>query len=64
MIFGVARHDGPEYRFDVRGPEWAPALGEQVPLVRETGAAVAVPSPTPKPKPKPTTRCRSACRST
>ncbi|CAA9244213.1 MAG: O-antigen acetylase [uncultured Acidimicrobiales bacterium] len=49
VVFGLARHYGPEYRFDVLGPVWPQTLAEQVRLVREAGPEVLVLGPVPKP---------------
>jgi hypothetical protein len=50
VVLGVARHYGPEYRFNVYGPAWTAGLSDMVGRLRATGACVLVLGPVPKPR--------------
>lgn len=49
VVVGVARHYGPEYRFDVFGEAWVTSMAALVERLQRAGSKVVVLSPTPKP---------------
>ncbi|MFP5346438.1 MAG: acyltransferase family protein [Actinomycetes bacterium] len=49
VVLGSARHYGPEYRFQMYGPQWLAGLGQMVQEVSAAGARVVVLGPTPHP---------------
>ncbi|MDQ4132891.1 MAG: acyltransferase, partial [Actinomycetota bacterium] len=50
VVLGTARHYGPEFRFDVRGPQWTTGLGEMVRRIEDAGSRAVVLGPAPHPR--------------
>jgi hypothetical protein len=59
VVLGIARHYGPEYRFDVFGSQWLSGLATTVRDVSASGSRVVVLGPIPKP-PADVAECLSA----
>ena len=49
VVVGVARHYGPEYRFDVYGQAWVTSMAALVERLQRAGSKVVVLGATPKP---------------